>query len=48
MDKPSDRSERATQPAPAFKRLAWFLFIWLCSVGVLAVVAGLIRWAIKP
>jgi len=48
MDKPSDRSESDPQPAPAFKRIAWFLFIWLCSVGVLAVVAGLIRWVIKP
>jgi hypothetical protein len=36
------------QQGPAYKRVAWFVLIWLCSVGVLAIVAGLIRWVIKP
>lgn len=29
-------------------RLFWFALIWLASVAALAVVATLIRWAIKP
>ena len=45
---PQAQIDPPTQAAPVFKRLAWFVLIWLCSVGALAVVAGLIRWAIKP
>ena len=29
------------------RRLLWFALIWLASVAALAVVATLIRWAIK-
>lgn len=29
-------------------RLLWFALIWLASVATLAMVATLIRWAIKP
>ncbi len=45
---PQAQIDPPTQAAPVLNRLAWFVLIWLCSVGVLAVVAGLIRWAIKP
>ncbi|MFV1593570.1 hypothetical protein VWZ88_14025 [Phaeobacter sp. JH20_36] len=51
--------ERATTPrgsaSPEAKvrhhplgRLLWFAVIWCVSVGVLACVAALIRWAIVP
>ncbi len=44
---PQEQIGSHAQPAPLLKRVAWFVFIWLCSVAVLALVAGLIRWAIK-
>lgn len=45
---PGDSSQPDHKEGQGYKRVAWFLFIWLCSVGVLAIVAGLIRWVIKP
>ncbi len=29
------------------KKLGWFVLLWVLSVGVLGVVALLIRWAIR-
>lgn len=34
--------------APLWKRLAWLVAIWAVSVGVLGVVAWIIRLWIKP
>lgn len=31
-----------------FKRIAWFVGLWLAGVASLAVVTYLIRWAIRP
>jgi len=37
------------EAAPAWwRRLAWFVTIWAASVGVLGVVAWLLRAALKP
>lgn len=38
----------ASTTASLSRRLLWFALIWLASVAALAVVASLIRWAIKP
>jgi hypothetical protein len=35
-------------PGSLFRRLAWMVAIWTASVLALAIVAMLIRWAIKP
>lgn len=45
---PVDNAMPDDKHRPAYKRVVWFVWIWLCSVGVLAMVAGLIRWVIKP
>lgn len=31
-----------------FRRVAWFVGLWLAGVASLAVVTCLIRWAIRP
>lgn len=36
------------EAAPKWRRLAWFVAIWAASIGVLGVVAWLLRAALKP
>jgi len=33
-------------PGPVWKRLAWFVGLWVAGVAVVGAVAYLIRWAI--
>lgn len=33
---------------PLWKRLGWLFAIWAASVAALGVVAGVIRWVLKP
>ena len=35
-------------PAPFWKRLGWMVMIWAASVTALGIVAGAIRWWLKP
>jgi hypothetical protein len=35
-------------PGSLWKRLVWMLAIWTASVLMLAIVAMVIRWAIRP
>ena len=46
MDK---RPHTGTKPAPApkWRRLAWFVALWIASVLALAIVASLIKLALK-
>ncbi|MDB5370739.1 MAG: hypothetical protein JWP20_2297 [Roseomonas sp.] len=32
---------------PALRRLGWFVLLWLAGVATLAIVALLIRWALR-
>lgn len=41
-------SEDHEPAAPLWKRLAWMAAIWGMSVGVLGIVAFLIRWWLVP
>ncbi|WBV42375.1 DUF2474 family protein [Pseudoroseomonas cervicalis] len=34
------------QAPPLWRRLGWFLLLWLGGVASLTLVAGLIRWAL--
>ncbi|MFB9970444.1 DUF2474 family protein [Pseudoroseomonas cervicalis] len=34
-------------PPPLWRRLGWFLLLWLAGVASLTAVAGLLRWALK-
>lgn len=38
----------AETPSPFWKRLGWFIAIWLMSILALGTVAGIIRWWLRP
>ena len=44
--RPEDRDGDPAAASPLWKRLAWFVALWLLGVGTLLVIASLIRWAI--
>lgn len=44
-DRPEDRPARP-EPGGGWRKLAWFVGLWLGGVIVLTVVATIIRWAI--
>lgn len=37
-----------SDPAPLWKRLGWMVLIWAGSVTSLGIVAGALRWWLKP
>jgi Protein of unknown function (DUF2474) len=41
------RGNEVTRPAPIWQRLGWFGGIWAVSVVALAIVAWVIKWAVK-
>ena len=46
--KPDTTTDGREPPDPLWKRLAWFVAIWMASVAALAVVAMVIREVILP
>jgi len=34
-------------PGPWWRRLGWLVLLWTLSVAALALVAGVIRWALR-
>jgi hypothetical protein len=45
--RPSKQSVTVTQPGHTLRRIAWFVAIWCSSVAVLALVAWVIRVALR-
>lgn len=39
--------EGEVDPGPWWKRLAWFVGLWLASVAVIGIIAYAIRWWLK-
>jgi len=43
-----DENGGAGEERPLWRRLLWLLGIWTASVAALGVLAGAIRWWLKP
>lgn len=42
------RKHAREQPSPWWRRLAWFVALWVMGVAAVGAVAMLLRWLLKP